>query len=1220
MKKNFSAILGLTLVLMLTSFQEMSAQKILAVTRHYTPQPMSWGSQHKNSPPTTHLQVYDFTTQKWEEIEWLNEDLSSIYHTPFSNPDQSVLYLFESAKTDINNNNAVIEPAKLYSIDPATYAVKEEMDFGQTSAVRGLGGGSSPVFSPDGSRVYIPWLYGKGVLEINLNDKTHKVLELQPKRGIRSIQDLAITPDGKTLYVARYAEIESFDLSTGTYNELPFGRESGLSSSGIAISPDGTRLYAMLPGKIVVYDLANKSKLKTIYANGNKLEISPDGKQLYVLTLGESFMVQVFDAMNFEKKQSIYAPDSRGYPPFRGSVIAKISDDGQWLCFSQKTDGIIGDAFGDAWAYDLSNPLAIKKMVKSKNIPIKIDLLPPKSAGGDSGSAPEAPAATIAKPIAIIPSFENDLVSLLDPETGRLENEIMVGDGPQSITNNTAEKEIYVGNQIDGSISVIDPISRIVKHTFSLGLPSTAQLIKIIADPSGSTIYVTARSNTGEGKLFIYDTGSNSLSPAITLSGKPSDAILSADSKQLFLSISTNPANGALDIVDLASKSVQTISFPNQSPKALALSNDGGQLYFASENRAAGSNPPGLLNVIPTAMPVADPDPVSLNGIPKFMTIQPDGKHLFLAGEQHVDQFETVTNKVTALNYTPGTRIDALIAGAGNQEVWIVESSSGGKSKIRRFQINPFSNLSDTEIAAVTATSGSQLPLSVSSYSGVRIYSPDAIENVVRVIDPDLHKLIATIEVGEHPKGIAISPDKTRVYIANNEGNSISVIDAGSNQVIKTVPVGEEPMGICVSSDGSKIYVANVGKKGAGTATYLDDGSAAPVPGFIPGSISVIDGTSFTVETIEPVDHPYGLVLSADEKELFVTNYYSKSVTRINTLTKQIDPKTIPVGNEPTGIALSPDGKILAVANHRSNGVRALSLIDLSQSPQATVQNIDLKIRLPENVLFHPNEKKVYLGVNGIQEYDLSTQSQRTVITSPNQMKNFELHPNGTTVIGIHPGDEKVTYGLEHGRLTQSADLDYSTKLNGYSKTVLEGPTTDKTLIHYSNPEVSYAHETFGRFITRGSVSTPPPIITSTRAYIPNYGDGTVSVVNLSPGEPRLLTTIHLPDNGSSRPQPNGVTVSPGGDHVFIADDNGNRIFVIDPFTNRVERIVSVGEYPREMVLNQDGSLLYVTDLLQDQVEVLRTDTWESVASIPVGDEPDGIDISPDGKTLLGRQ
>ena len=65
-----------------------------------------------------------------------------------------------------------------------------------------------------------------------------------------------------------------------------------------------------------------------------------------------------------------------------------------------------------------------------------------------------------------------------------------------------------------------------------------------------------------------------------------------------------------------------------------------------------------------------------------------------------------------------------------------------------------------------------------------------------------------TIDVGLAPAGVAVTPDGSKVYVANLN-NSVSVIDTATNAVSATIPVGNGPVGVAFTPDGSKAYVAN---------------------------------------------------------------------------------------------------------------------------------------------------------------------------------------------------------------------------------------------------------------------------------------------------------------------------------------------------------------------------------------------------------------------------
>ena len=58
--------------------------------------------------------------------------------------------------------------------------------------------------------------------------------------------------------------------------------------------------------------------------------------------------------------------------------------------------------------------------------------------------------------------------------------------------------------------------------------------------------------------------------------------------------------------------------------------------------------------------------------------------------------------------------------------------------------------------------------------------------------------MVKTIPVGTFPAGIAVTPDGTRVYVANFDDNTVSVIARPGNTVVATIPVGLAPYGVAI--------------------------------------------------------------------------------------------------------------------------------------------------------------------------------------------------------------------------------------------------------------------------------------------------------------------------------------------------------------------------------------------------------------------------------------
>ena len=75
--------------------------------------------------------------------------------------------------------------------------------------------------------------------------------------------------------------------------------------------------------------------------------------------------------------------------------------------------------------------------------------------------------------------------------------------------------------------------------------------------------------------------------------------------------------------------------------------------------------------------------------------------------------------------------------------------------------------------------------------SGEIIFVLNSGSNDISVIDLGNSKGIAHIEVGDNPRGLALSPDETLVYVNNNLAGMVSVIDTGTLEITEEIQVTE---------------------------------------------------------------------------------------------------------------------------------------------------------------------------------------------------------------------------------------------------------------------------------------------------------------------------------------------------------------------------------------------------------------------------------------------
>src|SRR5213594_1695160 len=96
-------------------------------------------------------------------------------------------------------------------------------------------------------------------------------------------------------------------------------------------------------------------------------------------------------------------------------------------------------------------------------------------------------------------------------------------------------------------------------------------------------------------------------------------------------------------------------------------------------------------------------------------------------------------------------------------------------------------------------------------------YVSNARDGTVSVIHLPSRHVRKTLNVGVEPRAVALSPNETRLYVANSASNTLTVIDTGSDTIVANVdlsPFGTAPRAIAVTNDGDRndadetVYVA----------------------------------------------------------------------------------------------------------------------------------------------------------------------------------------------------------------------------------------------------------------------------------------------------------------------------------------------------------------------------------------------------------------------------
>ncbi|MGD0534086.1 MAG: IPT/TIG domain-containing protein [Methanoregula sp.] len=88
------------------------------------------------------------------------------------------------------------------------------------------------------------------------------------------------------------------------------------------------------------------------------------------------------------------------------------------------------------------------------------------------------------------------------------------------------------------------------------------------------------------------------------------------------------------------------------------------------------------------------------------------------------------------------------------------------------------------------------------------------------------------------------------------------------------------------------------------------------------------------------------------------------------------------------------------------------------------------------------------------------------------------------------------------------------------------------------------------------------------------------------------------------------------GPFAYFANSQYNNVTVIDTTSNTVIATVPVGIQPEGVAVSPDGSRVYVANYGNNSVSVINTGTNTVSTTVSVGDAPFGVAVTPDGSTV----
>lgn len=271
--------------------------------------------------------------------------------------------------------------------------------------------------------------------------------------------------------------------------------------------------------------------------------------------------------------------------------------------------------------------------------------------------------------------------------------------------------------------------------------------------------------------------------------------------------------------------------------------------------------------------------------------------------------------------------------------------------------------------------------------------------STVQVFDTNTNSLITSFPTGGTPRGIAVNPSGTRIYVANYADNSITVYDTTGYIQIAKISVPIKPTNCKLNDVGDKLYVMNrewgqvyvvdatrntirgtISLSQNSASDMFQMGNTIYIAMWSAEKIAMVDATTDTVTGYIDIkgNQPYGIVGNPNTKRIYVMcQETSNSVLVIDTATNTVI-ATIPVGNHPIYGTVTKDGSRVYVTNQ---GGCSVSVIDATAN--CVTATIDLGSS-PIDLALEPNEQRLYVAMVNNATVKVISTSSNTIISSIN--------------------------------------------------------------------------------------------------------------------------------------------------------------------------------------------------------------------------------------------
>lgn len=329
--------------------------------------------------------------------------------------------------------------------------------------------------------------------------------------------------------------------------------------------------------------------------------------------------------------------------------------------------------------------------------------------------------------------------------------------GPVAVVFDPSGKQAFIAESDEGAVAVVDVLTgKVLRRIPTGGKQPTAMAYH----PSGTLLVA----NTFSGSVAALDVRTGARTGPLPLRGEPSGVAITPDGKRAFVSVPQLDQVAVLDLPEL--KVARRIPVGKQ-PRPVVLTPDGRSVLVANSRG-------GDVSFIDTSS-LEETRRVSLTGVNlRGLSVSADGRRAYVTGQIAANSRATRepldiwTNTLFTIDLErPAPSNDSLRANFG-AEGWLDFSQAPSPDPDGVVAIGG-------DLAAVTLGGSDETLL-------VRATGP-----FLRTYDP---VILRRATVGARPRGLALTPDRKQLWVANELGSSITVLDLPSMRPVRKIELG----------------------------------------------------------------------------------------------------------------------------------------------------------------------------------------------------------------------------------------------------------------------------------------------------------------------------------------------------------------------------------------------------------------------------------------------